>query len=103
MVKRSKEEDLWGKVETILKSEIIRLSKREVRKNFTPLRRDVRQLKGFVFSAPEDTDGELQRFASRQGKALGTDRIPLEASRRRGEGLSLFSAADPKPSEAAWG
>ena len=68
-----------GKVETILKSEIIRLSKREVRKNFTPLRRDVRQLRASL-SQLRKTLTEIQRFTSRQGKALRTDGIPLEAS-----------------------
>ena len=79
-----------GKVETLLKSEIIRLSKREVRKNFTPLRREVRQLKASL-SQLRKTLTELQRFASRQEKTLGPDRIPLEASTEEVKG-SRFSA-----------
>lgn len=37
-----------GKVEAIIKSEIVRLAKREMRKVAAPLRRDVRTLKGAV-------------------------------------------------------
>ena len=35
-----------GKVEGIIKSEIVRLAKREMKKSFSPLNQDVRSLKG---------------------------------------------------------
>lgn len=56
-----------GKVETIIKSEIVRLAKREMRKATAPLRRDVRILKGVV-SQLRKTVLNLERFVSLQRK-----------------------------------
>jgi DNA-binding transcriptional regulator YiaG len=68
-----------GILETSIKSEIIRLAGREMRKVFVPLRRDVRLLKGMV---PEIRRAvlTLQRFVAQQEKDLGKRKIPLQAS-----------------------
>jgi DNA-binding transcriptional regulator YiaG len=68
-----------GKVEAIIKSEIVRLAKREIRKITSPLGRDVRALKGFV-SQLRKTVSELQRFAALQKKELEKKEIPLQAN-----------------------
>ena len=54
-----------GKVESILKSEMIRLAKRETKKTFAPLNRDVRSLKGIV-SQLRKSVLVLQRFVNQQ-------------------------------------
>jgi len=56
-----------GKVEAIIKSEIVRLAKREMRKAVAPLRKDVRTLKGAV-SQLRKTVLNLERFVSLQKK-----------------------------------
>ena len=68
-----------GILETTIKSEIIRMAGREMRKAFVPLRRDVRLLKGMV---PEirRTVLTLQRFVAQREKDLGKRKIPLKAS-----------------------
>jgi len=68
-----------GRVEAIIKSEIVRLAKREIRKITFPLGRDVRALKGFV-SQLRRTVSELQRFAALQKKELEKKEIPLQAN-----------------------
>ncbi len=68
-----------GKVESIIKSEILRLAKREMKKSFVPLSRDVRSLKGMVSQLRKAVSG-LQRFAAQQEKALRGQKIPLEAA-----------------------
>jgi DNA-binding transcriptional regulator YiaG len=67
-----------GKVETIIKSEIVRLAKREMRKATAPLRRDVRILKGVV-SQLRKTVLNLERFVSLQRKEW-EKKPPLEAA-----------------------
>ena len=68
-----------GILGTTIKSEIIRLAGREMRKSFVPLRRDVRLLKGMV---PEIRRAvlALQRFVAQQEKDSGKRKIPLGAS-----------------------
>lgn len=56
-----------GKVEAIIKSEIVRLAKREMRRVATPLRRDVRALKSTV-SQLRKTVISLERFIALQRK-----------------------------------
>jgi len=68
-----------GKVESIIKSEILRLAKRETKKSFIPLTRDIRVLKGTV-SQLRKAVLSLQRFAAQQEKALRGQKIPLEAA-----------------------
>ena len=68
-----------GKLETTIKSEIIRLSKRELRKISVPLRRDVRSLKSTVPQIRKAVLG-LQRLTTLQQKELGKRKIPLEAT-----------------------
>jgi DNA-binding transcriptional regulator YiaG len=68
-----------GILGTAIKSEMIRLAGREMRKAFFPLRRDVRLLKGMI---PEIRRAvlTLQRFVAQQEKDLGKRKIPLKAS-----------------------
>jgi DNA-binding transcriptional regulator YiaG len=68
-----------GKVEGIIKSEIVRLAKREVRKISVPLGRDVRTLKATV-SLLRKTVSELGRFAALQQKEMEKGGVPLKAT-----------------------
>jgi len=68
-----------SKMESMIKSEIIRLTKREVRKIFVPLGKDVRLLKSTVSHLRKSVFA-LERFAAHQVKELGKARTPLEAS-----------------------
>jgi DNA-binding transcriptional regulator YiaG len=68
-----------GKVESIIKSEILRLAKREMKKSFIPLNRDVRSLKGTISQLRKAVLG-LQRFTAQQEKALRGQKLPLEAA-----------------------
>ena len=56
-----------GKVEAIIKSEIVRLAKREMKKSFVPLSQDVRSLKGTISQLRKAVQG-LQRFVAQQEK-----------------------------------
>ena len=67
-----------GKVESIIKSEIIRLAKGEMRKVSIPLGRDVRSLKNTV-SQLRKSVLSLERFAAHQQKELSKREIRLEA------------------------
>jgi DNA-binding transcriptional regulator YiaG len=67
-----------GKLEGIVKSEIVRLAKREIRKVSTPLGRDVRSLKSAV-SQLRKTVFTLERLAVQQQKELGREKMRLEA------------------------
>ena len=58
-----------GKVEAIIKSEIVRLARREMKKSFSPLRQDVRLLKGTLYQLKKAVGG-LQRFVADQEKAM---------------------------------
>ncbi len=73
-----KEEGPMAKFETIIKSEIVRLAKREVRKITGPLGRDVRSLKSVV-SQLRKSVLTLQRIAASQQKELEKGKKPLEA------------------------
>ena len=68
-----------GKVEAIIKSEIVRLAKREMKQSFVPLNRQVRSLKATVSQLRKAVQG-LQRQAVEQEKMTGGQRLPLEAS-----------------------
>ena len=68
-----------GKVEGIIKSEIVRLAKREIRKISVPLGRDVRSLKSVVAQIRK-TVMALERFATHQQKELSKTKTPLEAT-----------------------
>ena len=68
-----------SKMEWVIKSEIVRLSSREVRKVWVSLRRDVRLLKGMV-SQLRKSVLELQRFSARQEKQKVVQGKPLAAS-----------------------
>ena len=67
-----------GKIESIIKSEIIRLAKGEMRKVSIPLGRDVRSLKNTV-SQLRKSVLSLERFAAHQQKELSKREIRLEA------------------------
>jgi len=68
-----------GKLEGTIKSEIVRLAKREMRKTFVPLRRDVRLLKSTV-SQLRKTVVVLERLVAQQQKELKKRKVPLEAT-----------------------
>ena len=68
-----------GKVEGIIKSEIIRLAKREIRKISVPLSRDVWFLKSAV-SQLRKAVLTLQRITASQQKELEKRKVPVEAA-----------------------
>jgi DNA-binding transcriptional regulator YiaG len=68
-----------GKLEGIIKSEIVRLAKREVRKISVPLGRDVWSLKSTV-SQLRKAVLVLERFSAQRQKELGKVKIPLQAT-----------------------
>jgi DNA-binding transcriptional regulator YiaG len=68
-----------GKLEATIKSEIVRLAKRELRKTLVPLGRDVRLLKSSV-SQLRKTVLALERFVAQQQNELKKRKIPLEAT-----------------------
>ncbi len=84
-----KEEGPMAKFEVIIKSEMVRLAKREVRKICVPLGRDVRSLKGTV-SQLRKAVFALQRITAVQQKELEKGKMPLEA-RPEEVKLSRFS------------
>ena len=68
-----------GKLEATIKSEIVHLAKKEVRKTLVPLGRNVRLLKSTI-SQIRKTVLVLERLAAQQQKELGKRKIPLEAT-----------------------
>jgi DNA-binding transcriptional regulator YiaG len=64
-----------GNLEGIIKDEIIRLARREMRKSFVPLRRDVWSMKGIV-SQLRKSVLILQRFKSQQEKQMAQKPAP---------------------------
>ena len=68
-----------GKIEGIIKSEIMRLAKREIRKIAVPLGSDVRSLKSAV-SQLRKAVLTLQRITASQQKVLEQGKKPLEAA-----------------------
>ena len=67
-----------GKVGSIIKSEIIRLAKREMRKVSVPLGRDVRSLKNTVSQLRKSVLA-IERFVVQKQKELSKREIRLEA------------------------
>ncbi len=68
-----------GKVEGIIRSEIVRLAKREVRKIFVPLGRDVCTMKATVSHLRKTVSG-LERLAALQQKEMEKGGVPLKAT-----------------------
>ena len=68
-----------GKLEENIRSEIIRLAKRELRKVSAPLARNVRSLRSTV-SQIRKTVLAVQQLTAHQEKALAKRKIPLEAT-----------------------
>jgi len=68
-----------AKMESVIKSEIVRLSTREMRKVWVPLRREVRLLKGLV-SQLRKSFFELRRLATQQEKQKTEKKPVLGAS-----------------------
>ena len=68
-----------GKLGVTIKSEIVRLAKREMRKTLVPLGRDVRLLKSAV-SQLRKTVLALERFAAQRQNELKERKTPLEAT-----------------------
>ena len=78
-----------GKLEGTIKSEIVRLAKKEIRKTLIPLGRDVRSLKSTV-SRLRKTVLALGRLAAQQQKELKKRKVPLEATREEVKKERLF-------------
>jgi len=78
-----------ARFETIIKSEIVRLAKREVRKISVPLGRDVRSMKSTV-SQLRKAVLTLQRITTQQQKQLEKGETPLQAAPEEVK-LSRFS------------
>jgi DNA-binding transcriptional regulator YiaG len=68
-----------GILETTIKSEIVRLAKRELKRVTVPLRRDVRSLKLTVSQLRKTLSG-LERLAARRGGELLGEKAKLSAS-----------------------
>ena len=68
-----------AKMESIIKSEIIRLAKMELRKVSVPLKRDVWQLKSVVSKLRQSVP-KLERFVAQQQKEMRKRKLPLEAT-----------------------
>ena len=68
-----------AKIESIIKSEIIRLLSREMRKVSVPLRQDVRLMKGMISQLRKSVSG-LQRFMAQQEKLKPKQEKPVAAS-----------------------
>jgi len=67
-----------GKLEGMIKSEIVRLAKRETRKVSFPLRRDIRTLKSVV-SQLRQSVSKIEKLVTQQQKELQKGTVPLEA------------------------
>jgi len=78
-IKQKEEGKLMARFETIIKSEIVRLARREVRKISVPLGRDVRFLKSAA-SQLRKAVLTLQRITAQQQKQLEKGEMPLEAA-----------------------
>ena len=68
-----------GILEATIKSEIIRLAKRELKRVTVPLRRDVRSLKMTVSQLRKTLSG-LERLAARRGSELLGEKVKLSSS-----------------------
>jgi DNA-binding transcriptional regulator YiaG len=68
-----------GKLEGMIKSEIVRLAKREIRKIARPLSRDVRSMRSTV-SQLRKTVFALQRLTARQESESRKEKVLLEAA-----------------------
>ncbi len=68
-----------AKIEAIIKSEIIRLAKREMRRVTVPLGRDVRALKATAAQLRKSVSS-LERFAARQHSEAMSEKVKLEAN-----------------------
>ncbi len=77
-----------AKMEALIKSEIVRLAKREIRKIAMPLGRDVRAMKSTV-SRLRRAVLEIQRFVTHQKAMLEKAQVPLAASQEEVAGARL--------------
>ena len=68
-----------GKLESLMRSEIVRLAKREMRKIVRPLGRNVRSMRGTVVQLRKAVTS-LEKFAARQVAEMGQRRGLPEAS-----------------------
>jgi DNA-binding transcriptional regulator YiaG len=74
-----KEGGNMGKLEGMIKGEIVRLAKRETRRIALPLRRDLRTLKNVV-SQLRQSVLVLEKWTTQQKKEIRKGKIPLEAA-----------------------
>src|SRR5512139_3461389 len=64
-----------GKLEGMIRDEIMRVARREMRKSFVPLRRDVRSMKGIMSQLRKSVLG-LERFKSQEEKQMAQKPVP---------------------------
>ena len=73
-----------GKLEGMIRDEVMRLARREMRKSFVPLRRDLRSIKG-IMSQLRKSVLDLERFKSQEEKQMAQKAVPevaLEEAKR---------------------
>jgi DNA-binding transcriptional regulator YiaG len=68
-----------GKLEGMIKSEIVRLAKRETKRIALPLKRDLRTLKNLV-SQLRQSVLDLEKWTIQQKKEIRKGKVPLEAA-----------------------
>jgi DNA-binding transcriptional regulator YiaG len=76
---RSNEEGIMGNLETMIRSQIIRLARREMRKVTVPLSRDVRTLKNIVSKLRKSTLA-LERFSTEWRNEQIAEKAHLKAT-----------------------
>ncbi len=64
-----------GKLESMIRDEVMRLARREMRKSFVSLRRDVRSIKG-IMSQLRKSVLNLERFKSQEEKQMAQKAVP---------------------------
>jgi len=64
-----------GKLEGMIRDEVMRLARREMRKSFVPLRRDLRSIKG-IMSQLRKSVLDLERFKSQEEEQMAQKAVP---------------------------
>ena len=89
-----------GQLEAHVKSEILRLAKREIRITTVPLQRDVRALKGTLFQIRKAIIA-LERKAAQAQKQIRRE-TAITGVPGGSEGFPLVPTAHPDSPEAPW-
>ena len=86
-----------GKLEGMIKSEIVRLAKREIRKISVPVRSGCPVLEKYGLTTSQSGFGASTNH-SQSAKRVGKRKDAIGGSPGRGEGVAFLSPFDPKPS-----